>query len=104
MPFLPDVNKASLQEFRPGIRSKAELGGRLVMAVMQIGPGMEDKGHKHPFEQCGIVTEGEIEMTIAGERRILRPMDAYFIPADVTHGWKTLGAPVTIMDVSAKQD
>jgi quercetin dioxygenase-like cupin family protein len=104
MTIWTDINKVSLQEFRPGIRSRAELGNRLAMAVMEIGPGMEDKGHRHPFEQCGIVTEGEIEMMIAGERRVLRPMDAYFIPGDVIHGWKTFGAPVKIMDVSAKQD
>jgi hypothetical protein len=55
MGFGEQVNRMNLQEFRPGIRSRAELGDRVVMACMEIGPGREDAGHQHPFEQCGIV-------------------------------------------------
>lgn len=104
MSFWDKVNSLSLQEFRPGIQSKAEIGNRLIMALMEIGPGIEDSGHQHPFEQCGIVTEGEIEMFVGDDHRILKPMDAYFIPSGVFHGWKTFGGSVKILDVSAKQD
>jgi quercetin dioxygenase-like cupin family protein len=93
-----------LPDFRPGIKSKAEIGARLVMALMEIEPGLEDSGHQHPFEQCGIVTEGEIEMFVDNEHRILKPMDAYFIPSGARHGRKTFGASVKILDVSVKQD
>ena len=48
------------------------------MACMEIGPEMEDKGHEHSFDQCGIVTHGEIEMFIENDRRILKAMDTYF--------------------------
>lgn len=104
MVFWPDVNMLNLEEFRPGIRSKAELGDNLVMAFMEIGPEKEDSGHQHPFEQCGIVTEGKIEMFIDQERQVLKAMEAYFIPAGVFHGWKTFDKPVKILDVSIKQD
>ena len=103
MGFWEDVNVMGLEEFRPGIRSKAELGDKLIMACMEIGPGQEDSGHKHPFEQCGVVTKGKIEMFIGDQTRILEPMDTYFIPADVLHGWKTLDVPARILDVSEKQ-
>ncbi len=91
-----------LQEFRPGIRSMADFGDKLVMACMEIGPGKEDAGHQHPFEQCGIVIDGKIEMHIGNEHRILEIMDTYFIPAGVTHGWKTFDTPARILDVSSK--
>jgi quercetin dioxygenase-like cupin family protein len=103
MYFWENVNVVSLQDFRPGIKSRAEIGDRLIMALMEIGPGKEDPGHEHPFEQCGIVTEGTIEMFVGDQRQLLKPMDAYFIPAGAFHGWKTFGTAVKILDVSVKQ-
>ena len=104
MTFWRDVHSLSLQDFRPGIRSKAEIGKQLIMALIEIGPQKEDSGHQHPYDQSGIVTEGEIEMFIGDERQILRPMDAYFIPAGALHGWKTFGEPAKLLDVSIKPD
>ena len=102
MGFQKSANHMNLQEFRPGIRSAAEFGDKLVMAIMEIDPEMEDAGHQHPFEQCGIVVDGKIEMFIGDERSILEVMDTYFIPAGVMHGWKTFKVPARLIDVSAK--
>jgi quercetin dioxygenase-like cupin family protein len=104
MSFWNHVNALDLQDFRPGIRSMAHLGQGLIMAVMEIGPGREDPGHQHPFDQCGLITEGEIEMFVGDERRVMRAMEAYFVPAGVVHGWKTFDRPVKILDVSVKQN
>lgn len=92
-----------LEQFRPGIMSKAEIGSNLVMVCMEIGPGMEDKGHEHPFDQCGIVLDGRIEMFIEDERQVLEANECYFLPAGRRHGWKTFERPVKILDVCAKQ-
>jgi hypothetical protein len=62
-----------LEEFRPGIMSKAEFGDNLIMVCMEIGAGREDTGHKHAFDQCGIVLEGQIEMFIGADRRLPTP-------------------------------
>ena len=69
--FWSSSNGIDLQEFRPGIRTTAEFGDQLVMACMEIDPEKEDAGHQHPFEQCGVVVEGKIEMFIGDVRRIL---------------------------------
>ena len=103
MGFWTRVTGLELQDFRPGVRSRAEIGGGLVMACMEIGAGREDPGHQHPFEQCGLVLEGRIEMFVGDERRVLEAMEAYFIPAGVLHGWKTFHDPVKILDVSGRQ-
>ena len=100
--FWSSSNGIDLQDFRPGIRTTAEFGDQLVMACMEIDPEKEDTGHQHPFEQCGVVVEGKIEMFIGDVRRILETMDTYFIPAGVIHGWKTFDVPARILDVSAK--
>jgi len=91
-----------LEQFRPGVLSKAHIGEGLIMACMEIGPGMEDKGHEHPFDQCGIVLEGKIEMFVGGDVKLLNSSEVYFIPAGQRHGWKTFEAPAKILDVSRK--
>jgi len=98
-----NLGDLQLEEFRPGIRSKAEIGENLIMVCMEIGPGNEDKGHTHPFDQCGIVLEGPIEMFIGEKRKRLNSNESYFIASGEKHGWKTFDKPVRIFDISLKQ-
>lgn len=92
-----------LEEFRPGIMSRAEIGDDLIMVCMEIAPGKEDSGHKHVFDQCGIILEGQMELFIGKERKILKPGQAFFIPSGEHHGWKTFDSPVKVMDISPTQ-
>jgi quercetin dioxygenase-like cupin family protein len=73
------------------------------MAFMEIAPNKEGTAHDHPFDQCGIVVEGEIEMSVGEEKKLLRPMQTYFIPAGIKHNWKTTDLSVKILDIVAKQ-
>ncbi len=98
-----NVKTLKLDEFRPGIRSKLESGKNLTMAFMKIAPNMEGSAHAHPFDQCGVVIEGEIEMSVGEEKKLLRPMETYFIPAGVKHDWRTFTVSARILDVVAKQ-
>jgi len=99
-----DLKTLTLDEFRPGIWSKIDSGKNLTMAVMEIAPNKEGIAHDHPFDQCGLVVEGEIEMSIGDEKKLLKPMETYFIPAGINHNWKTLILSAKILDVVAKQD
>jgi quercetin dioxygenase-like cupin family protein len=98
-----DLKTLKLDEFRPGIWSKVESGQNLTMAFMEIAPNKEGTAHDHPFDQCGIVIEGEIEMSVGEERKLLRPMETYFIPAGINHNWKTFTSPAKILDIVVKQ-
>jgi quercetin dioxygenase-like cupin family protein len=98
-----DLRTLKLDEFRPGIWSKLESGKNLTMAVMEIAPDKEGIAHDHPFDQCGIVIEGEIEMSVGEEQTMLRSMETYFIPAGVMHHWKTMTLSARILDIVAKQ-
>ena len=97
-----NLSTLQLEEFRPGIMSKAEIGDHLIMVCMEIGPGKEDTGHEHPFDQCGVVLAGQIEMFIGNECNTLNSNESYFIPAGERHGWKTFDKPVKLLDISAK--
>ena len=98
-----DLKLLKLDEFRPGIMSKVESGKNLTMAVMEIAPNKEGSAHDHPFDQCGIVIEGEIEMSVGEEKKLLKPMETYFIPAGLKHNWKTNSSSVKILDIVFKQ-
>ena len=97
-----DLRTLELETFRPGIMSKAELGDSLIMVCMEIEAGKEDAGHKHPFDQCGIVLDGQIEIFVEDERKLLSANESYFIPAEKRHGWKTFEKSVKILDISSK--
>ncbi len=98
-----NLGTLQLEEFRPGIRSKAEFGDNLIMVCMEIEAEKEDRGHKHNFDQCGIVLGGQIEMYIGEERKLLSANEAYFVPSGVGHGWKTFDKPVRLLDISLKE-
>ena len=98
-----NLKTLKLEEFRPGIRNKLESGTNLTMAFMEIALNKEGSAHEHPFDQCGVVIEGEIEMSVGEETKLLRPMETYFIPAGTKHSWKTFTVPARILDVVAKQ-
>ncbi|MDK9706136.1 MAG: cupin domain-containing protein [Desulforhopalus sp.] len=97
------LDTLQLAQFRPGITSKAEIGKGLIMVCMEIGADQADTGHDHPFDQCGMVIEGQIEMFIGAEHRILTAHDSYFIPAGIRHGWKTFAGPVKLLDICQMQ-
>jgi len=99
-----DLKTIKSGEFRPGIRSKAESGKNLTMAAMEIAANKEGVAHDHPFDQCGVVIEGEIEMSVGDEKKSLKPMETYFIPAGIKHNWKTTSLAAKILDIVAKQD
>jgi quercetin dioxygenase-like cupin family protein len=98
-----DLKTIKLDEFRPGILSKVESGKNLTMAFMEIAPNKEGTAHDHPFDQCGIVIEGEIEMSVGEDKKLLRATETYFIPAGVKHNWKTLSSSAKILDIVVKQ-
>ena len=48
--------------------------------------------HQHPHEQMGVGINGEFELTINGETRVIREGDAYLVPGNVPHSARSLGA------------
>ena len=70
---------------------------------MEIAPDKERSPSQPPFDQCGVVMEGEIEMSVGEEKKLLKPMETYFIPAGIKHNWKTTVLSAKILDVVVKQ-
>lgn len=85
---IADLPRAPLRE---GITGRFVTGERIMFSFVQLEPGAVMADHAHPHEQLGYVIEGVMILTIAGERRELRPGDAYAIPGGVRH--EAIGGP-----------
>jgi quercetin dioxygenase-like cupin family protein len=44
----------------------------------------------HEGEECGIVLEGEIELTVGDQRRVLGPGDAYYFESSIPHRFRNV--------------
>ena len=87
MPFY-DASEVERNEIAPGVTIRTMWGDRVMMSLVETAPNAVVPNHNHPHEQAGIMVQGEFEMTIGGETRLLRAGDAYVIPGGVEHSVK----------------
>jgi len=60
----------------------------------KIAPGDKIPLHQHTIEEVLFVDEGEIEVRLGEDRKVVEPGAIVFIPARTPHGFKNLGATV----------
>jgi quercetin dioxygenase-like cupin family protein len=85
-------NGVPLWEFRPGVNIHAAGGEQVLVCRVNYDAGFGVGPHAHAdTEQVMIVTEGELELTIAGETRILGVGDWAVINRGVEHSVRTEG-------------
>jgi len=87
------------KEIVPGGKIKTFWGTNTMLSLVDINPGVEVALHTHPHEQSGMVLEGELEMGIDGDVRILEVGDMYIIPGDVEHYAKARSLPARVLDI-----
>ena len=83
----------------PGVEMRIVAGDKMMMVFFVLQEGAEVSEHSHPHEQMGTVLKGAMELTVAGEKRVLREGDAYFIPADVPHAGQAVGGLAEVLDI-----
>ena len=86
-------------ELAPGIMSRPLVGTNLLASFVRYEPNSVAPLHAHEEEQVFIMVEGELEMTLGGEVRMMRAGDAAIIPAWVEHTVRSLSAPARQIDV-----
>ena len=69
----------------PGIQVQPVIGESLMTCWIAMEPGAVVAEHSHVNEQLGVVVEGSITLTAAGEARELVVGDAYLVPSDMVH-------------------
>jgi quercetin dioxygenase-like cupin family protein len=96
--FFSKENKSAKQIFE-GIWARSFWGDDIMLVVVDLEPFAVLPSHSHYHEQAGIVLEGELEFTIAGETQLLQQGDLYFIPSNIEHCVKVNSCPAKVLDV-----
>ena len=99
MPFF-DLSSQPTKTLFPGVTITTAWGESLMMSFV----GFEYAGaavptHSHPHEQMGMGLEGEFELVLDGETRIIRTGDAYCIPSNVPHSARSVNGPARALDI-----
>jgi len=89
MTFFPDIITRHPSADIPidGVDSRLIQTGRQQFIFMEFDQDIEVPEHSHNA-QWGVVLDGEMELTIAGQPRILRKGDTYYIDKNVRHSAK----------------
>lgn len=96
------VNMKDLSDFEkfPGYHGKMIHSERMTFVTWEIEEGAPFPEHKHPHEQITYIIEGELELTVSGETKVVGPGNTVIIPPNALH----LGRAITackIVDVFA---
>jgi quercetin dioxygenase-like cupin family protein len=98
---MPIVDYATLPEFvmRPGITGKWIAGhehGAATLSVLWnlVQPGTDVPRHYHGHEEVVLVEEGQIWVSLGGERFYASPGRAAIVPPDTIHAWGNEGPGV----------
>ena len=80
------------REIVPGYRAKFIHSDGMTLAYWEVEAGAALPEHSHPHEQIATVLEGEFELTVAGESRVLVPGQVAVIPGNVPHSGRAITA------------
>ncbi|HEX4576516.1 MAG TPA: cupin domain-containing protein [Edaphobacter sp.] len=89
MPFI-DTNSLNVIERLPGWFGRYFHSANMTIAHYDFKRGSSIHEHHHPQEEVYEVIEGELEMTIDGETRIVRAGIVAIVPGNVPHSVKAL--------------
>lgn len=81
-----------------GITLKSVSGSRTMMTFFDFEPASIIPSHKHPHEQITYVIEGEMEMIVNGEAKLLKAGDGVVIMPNQEHSAKILSKPAKAVD------
>ncbi|MEQ9426293.1 MAG: cupin domain-containing protein [Cyclobacteriaceae bacterium] len=90
-PFRDFKSNESKQLF-PGFNGRFEHGKDLTFSFWEIAEGSDLPEHSHPQEQVSIIIKGELELTIDGEAKVVKPGMMAMIPSNAVHSGKALTA------------
>ena len=94
-----DLEYREAKEVIPGVRIRTFWGDEMLLSIADLDAEVAMPIHSHPHEQAGTVISGELELTIGGETRLLKPGDCFIVPSGVEHGANTGDTPVRVLDV-----
>ncbi len=99
MSYFIDAASREPLELVPGARTRTFWGEQMLFSLVEVDADSEVPLHTHPHEQGGIIVEGELEMGVDGEVKLLKPGDMYIIPGNVEHYAKAYTTKAIALDI-----
>ena len=78
------------RELVPGYHVRFVHSGYMTLAYWRVEAGAVLPEHTHPHEQVANLLEGEFELTVDGESKVLKPGEVAVIPGDVRHSGRAI--------------
>ena len=98
MPFFK-IKDRKEKKLSDGVKIRTVYGEKIMMSFVYFDPNSDVQEHSHPHEQMGTVIEGEFELVIDGESKIVRAGDAYLVPSNVNHSARTFDKKTVVLDI-----
>jgi quercetin dioxygenase-like cupin family protein len=92
------VEELPAKELLAGVRVRSVHLADLMMTFVEYPAGATVPMHHHPYEQITYVLEGQLEVSIGAETRLLGPGEGVQVPANMEHGSRTVGGPAKAVD------
>jgi quercetin dioxygenase-like cupin family protein len=89
MPFIK-INTLPSKEIIEGYTARTIHTGKMTFVYWTVKKGAAIPQHEHLHQQVAHVLNGEFELTVDGETRILIPGTVAVIPSHIKHGGKAL--------------
>ena len=70
-----------------------------MLSIVNLDEGSLVPRHTHPHEQAGMVLEGEMELGVGQQTRVLKKGEAYVIPGGVEHFARSHNGPCKALDI-----
>ena len=99
MPFF-DLSQQPTKTLFPGVTITTAWGDEVMLSFVRFEYAEAVvPEHQHPHEQMGVGLEGEFELIIAGEARIIRQGDSYWVPGNTPHSARSVNGPARALDI-----
>ena len=99
MSYFVDAENRDPMTLVPGARTRTFWGANILLSLVEIDANSEVPTHTRTNEQAGMLVEGELEMGVAGEVKLLKPGDMYIIPGAVEHYTKCGDVAAVALDI-----
>lgn len=83
-------SQMEVKEIAPGFYCRLIHTQNNTINFLEVKAGSVLPLHSHPHEQSSFVLEGQFEMTVAGETKLLGPDDFVVIPGGTPHTGKAI--------------
>ena len=80
-----ELKRIEEKEIVPGYKARFIHSENMTVAHWNIKAGYKLPEHSHFHEQLSFVTEGEFELVIDGEKKVLNKKSAAVIPSNAVH-------------------